>query len=342
MPSTGSQARACTQEGVLTLRRAQLSDAPALRRHPPAYVVLHGWRRGRRAPRAMEAYRFAKGQEVTASSGQRAKLSRPLDFLVVADHSDGLGFFPLLFAGDPKIARRSAGPQVVRHDPGRARAWKPRSTLLQHGQGHDREGPLPHARAPRPSRTPGSKTIDAAEEANEPGRFTAFIGFEWTSSTGGNNLHRNVIFRRRQAKAGQVEPFTAQKPFGSDNPARPLEVHGRPTKRRPAARLLAIAHNGNWQQRPHVPDHRVVHRQADRPRVRRDAPPLGAAVRSDADEGHERGASVPFAERRVRRLRDLGQGQSRRERGQEARDARVRVRPRGAQERPEAREGARR
>ena len=50
-----------------------------------------------------EAYRFGKGEEVTASSGQPAKLSRPLDFLIVTDHSDGFGFFPLLFEGDAKM-----------------------------------------------------------------------------------------------------------------------------------------------------------------------------------------------------------------------------------------------
>ena len=56
-----------------------------------------------------DAYRFARGEEVTASSGQPAKLSRPLDFLVVADHSDGMGFFPLLLAGDPQILADSQG-----------------------------------------------------------------------------------------------------------------------------------------------------------------------------------------------------------------------------------------
>src|SRR3954453_8488231 len=55
-----------------------------------------------------DAYRFARGEELTASSGQPAKLSRPLDFLVVADHSDGMGFFPLLLAGGPAI---QADPQ---------------------------------------------------------------------------------------------------------------------------------------------------------------------------------------------------------------------------------------
>ena len=59
-----------------------------------------------------DAYRFAKGEEVTASMGERVRLSRPLDFLVVTDHSDGLGFFPMLLAGDPRCSptpRAAAG-----------------------------------------------------------------------------------------------------------------------------------------------------------------------------------------------------------------------------------------
>ena len=56
-----------------------------------------------------DAYRFAKGEEITASTGQRVKLSRPLDFLVVADHSDNLGVFPALFAGDPTMLANDAG-----------------------------------------------------------------------------------------------------------------------------------------------------------------------------------------------------------------------------------------
>src|SRR4026207_1339117 len=87
------------------------------------------------------------------------------------------------------------------------------------------------------------ETIKAAEEDNEPGRFTAFIGYEWTSNTGGNNLHRNVIFRDNADKATQVEPFTVYPP-GSDNPVEPwkwMEDYEKKT----GGSVLAIAHNGN-------------------------------------------------------------------------------------------------
>ena len=56
-----------------------------------------------------DAYRFARGEEVTSSTGLRVKLSRPLDFLVVADHSDNMGFFPRLYAGDRQMLADPTG-----------------------------------------------------------------------------------------------------------------------------------------------------------------------------------------------------------------------------------------
>ena len=130
-----------------------------------------------------DAYRFAKGQEITASSNQPVKLSRPLDFLVVADHSDNMGFFTKLFAGDPTLLADPTG-----------RRWY---DMIQSGKGADAaleiivafsQGTFPKALAFEPGtpayRSTWREIIAAAEEANDPGRFTAFIGYEWTSNTG--------------------------------------------------------------------------------------------------------------------------------------------------------------
>jgi hypothetical protein len=88
------------------------------------------------------------------------------------------------------------------------------------------------------------EVIKAADEANDPGRFTAFIGYEWTSNTGGNNLHRNIIFRDDGSKARLIEPYTTQKPLGSDNP-RDLWKWMSGYEEKTGGHVLAIAHNGN-------------------------------------------------------------------------------------------------
>ena len=190
-----------------------------------------------------DAYQFARGEEVIASSGQPVKLSRPLDFLVVADHSDNMGFFPDLFAGKPEILADPTG-----------RKWY---DMLQSGKGAEAAieiimsfshgtfpKPLMYFPGTRPYRNAWQETIKAAEDFNEPGRFTAFIGYEWTSNTGGNNLHRNIIFRDSGDKASQVEPFTVYPPMGSDNPE-DLWKWMAAYEQKTGGSVLAIAHNGN-------------------------------------------------------------------------------------------------
>jgi hypothetical protein len=190
-----------------------------------------------------DAYRFARGEQVTASSGQPAKLSRPLDFLVVADHSDNMGFFPDLFAGKPELLADPTGKK-----------WY---DMIQAGKGGDAAIDIivsfSHGKFPKDLmyfpgtanyRSAWKATIDAADEFNEPGRFTAFIGYEWTSNTGGNNLHRNVIFRDDGDKASQVDPFTVYPPYGSDDPAKLWEWMAA-YEQKTGGRVLAIAHNGN-------------------------------------------------------------------------------------------------
>lgn len=190
-----------------------------------------------------DAYRLARGEQITASSGQPLRLSRPLDFLVVADHSDNMGFFPDLLAGKPNIV---ADPQ--------GRRW---FEMINGGKGADAaleiisafsQGKLGKALVYGPEsnayRSAWAETIRAAEQANEPGRFTAFIGYEWTSNTGGNNLHRNVIFRDNGDKASRVVPYTTMKPAGSDNP-NDLWNWMADYEAKTGGQVLAIAHNGN-------------------------------------------------------------------------------------------------
>ena len=93
-------------------------------------------------------------------------------------------------------------------------------------------------------RSAWQETIASAEAYNAPGRFTTFIGFEWTSNTAGNNLHRNVIFRDNGDKAVQIEPFTTLKPLGSDNPVDLWKWMGA-YEAKTGGSVLALAHNGN-------------------------------------------------------------------------------------------------
>ena len=190
-----------------------------------------------------EAYRFARGDEVISSTGIPVRLSRPLDFLVVADHSDNMGFFPDLLAGKQHILSDPTGKD-----------WYDR---IQAGDGVnvalDIIGKFSQGKFPESLKyTPDSKafrsvwqeTIDAAEKYNDPGKFTAFIGFEWTSLISGNNLHRVVMYRDGAAKASQVIAYTTTPPQGSPNP-RDLWTWLTDYEGKTGGDVLAIAHNGN-------------------------------------------------------------------------------------------------
>ena len=189
-----------------------------------------------------DAYRFAKGEEVTASSGQRVKLSRPLDFLVVSDHSDGFGFFPQLMSGDPGLLGTSQGRRWYDQITSGKGAQAAVDIITSFGKGQLPKGfPLPGTPA---YRSAWQEVIKAADEANKPNEFTAFIGYEWTSNDKGNNLHRNVIFRDDGRKASLIEPYTTQPPLGSPNP-RDLWKWMAMCEEKTGAQILAIAHNGN-------------------------------------------------------------------------------------------------
>ncbi|MHC4804303.1 MAG: DUF3604 domain-containing protein [Planctomycetota bacterium] len=192
-----------------------------------------------------DAYRFARGEELTSSTGLKVKLARPLDFLVVADHSDNMGFFPRLYAGDRQMLADPTGRRWydMVQEGGQQGVAAAVEIIVAFSQNQ-----FPEALASLPGdaafRSAWDVAINAAEKYNDPGRFTAFIGYEWTSNTAGNNLHRVVVFRDGGFKASLVEPFTTLKPLGSDNP-RDLWKWMEAYEQKTTGRMLAIAHNGN-------------------------------------------------------------------------------------------------
>lgn len=194
-----------------------------------------------------EAYRLARGEEIVSSTGLPVKLSRPLDFLVITDHSDMMGIATDIQNGAPNIM---AIPQ--------ARVWA--EGFAKGGQAAGEAAfdlitnfsQMTLSEELLEQYSPGSavydrvweKIIDSAEKYNEPGRFTAFIGFEWTSVPKGFNLHRNVILRDGGQEARQVVPMVTQAPVGSTDP---LDLYKwlADYEEKTGGKALALAHNGN-------------------------------------------------------------------------------------------------
>jgi hypothetical protein len=192
-----------------------------------------------------DAYRFARGEELTSSTGLQVKLSRPLDFLVVADHSDNMGFFPRLHSGDPAMLADETGRRWYDMvNAGGQEGVQAAVEIITSFTGNKFPPVLAMLPGTSAYRAAWDQTIAAAEKYNEPGEFTAFIGYEWTSTTRGYNLHRVVVYRDDASRASLVEPMTATPPIGSDDP-RELWKWMRAYEDKTAGQVLAIAHNGN-------------------------------------------------------------------------------------------------
>jgi hypothetical protein len=183
------------------------------------------------------AYRFALGQEVTSTTGLKAKLSRPLDFLVIADHSDGMGVFPGILAEEDFIMKTPEGKR-----------WK---KLIDEGKPTEcaidiitnfSNGNLSFkTNDPEMMKPVWEKVVQAAEKYNDPGKFTAFIGYEWTSLIKGNNLHRVVIYRDDADKTLDHLPYTLEDSPDPEDLWKNMAMYEKNT----GGQVLAIPHNGN-------------------------------------------------------------------------------------------------
>ena len=225
--------------------------SPAIERDHPKQVFfgdlhLHSnnsadsFSMGNRGLTAADAYRFARGEEITSSTGLRAKLKRPLDFLAVTDHAEFLGMYLQFYMDNPALMNSDLG-----------RRWK---SLVAEDDGEVRSS---HYRAfpesinnPDPERDASPSNLkwsswqrvaDTADSYNQPGIFTAFSGYEWTAMAGGNNLHRCVIFKDSADYVTQLLPFSAQDSVDPEDLWAALARYEEAT----GGRVIAIPHNGN-------------------------------------------------------------------------------------------------
>ncbi len=159
-----------------------------------------------------DSFRFARGEEVTSNTGLRAKLARPFDFLVVSDHAEYLGIADQIRTADPELLATEYGKRWYdMYQVGGTTGMDAAAEVffsITRGEELIKSDKL--------TRTVWDRIIDVASQYNEPGKFTAFNGYEWTSAPGpGNNLHRVVIFRDGPERVKQILPFSA---FDSDDP----------------------------------------------------------------------------------------------------------------------------
>ena len=192
-----------------------------------------------------DAYRFARGEQVTSNTGQPVKLRTPFDFFMITDHSDAMGAITDVLSGAPNILADPDGKMFHEEfNAGGARAQAAMVELVrQFSQGEVSEALNYQPGNPSYKRV-WDDIIRAAEEFNDPGHFTTFIAYEWTSLEKGNNLHRNVIFRDGPERAGQIVPYTTTPPIGSNDPKelwKWLQAYEDTT----GGDVTAIPHNGN-------------------------------------------------------------------------------------------------
>jgi hypothetical protein len=182
-------------------------------------------------------YRFARGEKVISNSGQPVQLIRPLDFLVITDHAELIGLAPMIHRSDSLLLADPWGKWVhERFNSGPEGRMEAFQSIIEAGT--NGINPMSSNEA---ASSIWESFVKTADTYNEPGRFTAMTGFEYSSTPNGDNLHRVVVFRDGADKTSQTVPFST---FDSENPEdlwKYLAVYEDKT----GGRALAIAHNGN-------------------------------------------------------------------------------------------------
>lgn len=196
-----------------------------------------------------DAYRLAKGETIRATGGGEVRLRRPLDFLMVSDHAENLGVLFHLAADDGSVPISETSQRWAQFLAEVAplsevlnvetfEAFDKGSSSLAYGKG---AWQVDYGVDRRFQHMVWEEVIANAERHNDPGRFTAFIGYEWSARAPGSNIHRNVLFEGGADQTRQVIPISR---FDSADPE-DLWAYLQDYKTRTGGKVLAIPHNGN-------------------------------------------------------------------------------------------------
>lgn len=184
-----------------------------------------------------EAYRLAKGERVRSTHGLDVQLIEPLDFLVVSDHMEYLGLMPRLFAGDERVLATEYGRMLYDTSrSGEGGFYKAAMILI---------GDLSMNRkmmaVPELSQEIWANVAETADRHDQPGIFTAFTGYEWTSMIEGDNLHRVVMYK------GDAETTASLIPVSSLDGPDPEDLWKflAEYEAKTGDDVFAIPHNGN-------------------------------------------------------------------------------------------------
>lgn len=184
-----------------------------------------------------DAYRFARGDKVTANNGREVKLNRPLDFLVISDHAEYLGVMPRVRAGDPALQNSEGGRKILAElMKGDESAMKVMVDLSLAFIDSDNRYPTQDL-----AFDTWKSSAAIADQFYQPGVFTPLIGYEWTYFPKGDNLHRVVIYKDGADKAAAMPPFSSLDGVKPEQ----LWAFMADYEKQTGGEILAIPHNGN-------------------------------------------------------------------------------------------------
>ncbi|HMD66264.1 MAG TPA: DUF3604 domain-containing protein [Stellaceae bacterium] len=195
---------------------------------------LDAWLFGDRMTDPGDAYKYFKGETIKAPLGYDIKIDTPLDFAGVTDHSEYVGLIRLANTPDSALSKiPAAQPLILKNNsPEEVQRVFVYGVKLLGGP------PVKELMNPEIAHTVWEQNVQLAEKANQPGKFTAFCSYEWTSMPNNMNLHRNVFFK--DCKHVPDAPFTAL------DSVDPTDLWNWMDAQRKAGNdLLAISHNAN-------------------------------------------------------------------------------------------------